>query len=68
ATVARAARAAAGRAGARDAARVALAPTLEELQQSAFELLDRMLPLVPLSLPPRVEGSETLRLLETLPA
>lgn len=68
ATVARAARAAAGRAGARDAARAALAPTLEELQDSAFALLDRMLPLVPLSLPPRVEDSEELRLLETLPA
>jgi hypothetical protein len=53
-----AARAAAGgaaggaaRAAARAAARDALAPTVAELQASAFDLLDRMLPTVPLALP-----------------
>jgi hypothetical protein len=35
-----------GRAAIRAAARAAVAPTLHELQHSAFELLDRMLPLV----------------------
>jgi hypothetical protein len=35
-----------GRAAARAAARDALAPTLGQLQRSAFDLLDRMLPLV----------------------
>jgi hypothetical protein len=49
ATVARGARAGTGRAAARDAARAALAPTLEELRLSAFGLLDRMLPMVPLA-------------------
>ena len=48
ATIARAARTAGGRAAAKDAARYALAPTLETLQRSAFTLLDRMLPTVPL--------------------
>ena len=47
ATIARAARAGAGRSEARDAARAAIAPTLEQLQRSAFELLDRMLPTAP---------------------
>ena len=51
ATVSRAARTGAGRAAARDAARSALAPTLERLQESAFGLLDRMLPTVPLAQP-----------------
>jgi hypothetical protein len=46
ATLARAARPAAGRAAARQAARAALTPTLDALQRSAFELLDRMLPTV----------------------
>ena len=45
ATLARAARARSSRAGARDALSAALAPTLEELQESAFGLLDRMLPM-----------------------
>jgi hypothetical protein len=49
ATVARTARAGADRAAARDAARTALVPTLEELQRSAFALLDRMLPTVALT-------------------
>jgi len=48
ATIARAARTAAGRAEAREAARRALAPTLDALQHSAFALLARMLPTVPL--------------------
>ena len=48
AMIARAARTSAGRAAAREAARCALAPTLEALQRSAFALLDRMLPTVPL--------------------
>ncbi len=51
ATIARMARASAGRAAAREAARAALAPTLEQLRRSAFELLDRMLPTVPLLAP-----------------
>jgi hypothetical protein len=51
ATIARAARTAAGRAAAKDAARHALAPTLETLQRSAFTLLDSMLPTVPLEAP-----------------
>jgi hypothetical protein len=38
-------------AAARDAAGDALAPTLRELQASAFELLDRMLPTVAVTLP-----------------
>jgi hypothetical protein len=46
ATVARAARAGADRAAAREAVRAALAPTLEGLRESAFGLLDRMLPTV----------------------
>jgi len=51
AVIARAARMAAGRAAANDAARYALAPTLETLQRSAFTLLDRMLPTVSLDTP-----------------
>jgi len=48
ATIARGARATGGRAAAKEAARRALAPTLAALQRSAFALLDRMLPMVPL--------------------
>jgi hypothetical protein len=48
AIIARAARTATGRAEAREAARCALGPTLDALQHSAFALLDRMLPTVPL--------------------
>ena len=48
AIIARAARTATGRAAAREAARCALAPTLDALQRSAFSLLDRMLPTMPL--------------------
>lgn len=51
ATVAREARAGGGRAAAREAARAALAPTLNELRASAFGLLERMLPTVPLAAP-----------------
>jgi hypothetical protein len=51
ATVARAARARSSRGGARDALSAALAPTLEELQESALSLLDRMLPTVALAGP-----------------
>jgi hypothetical protein len=51
ATVARTARTGAGRAAARDSARAALAPTLEELERSAFGLLDRMLPTIALTPP-----------------
>ncbi len=51
ATLVRATRTGTGRAAARDAARAALAPTVRQLHQSAFALLDRMLPAVPLSLP-----------------
>ena len=46
AMLARGARAGTGRAAARDATRAALASTLTELRQSAFELLDQMLPTV----------------------
>jgi hypothetical protein len=46
AIVAREARTRTSRSAARDVARSALAPTLEELQRSAFGLLDRMLPTV----------------------
>jgi hypothetical protein len=67
ATVARAARARTSRAGARDAVRVALAPTLEELQESALRLLDRMLPTVALS-PPLAEPSDRVSALATMPA
>ena len=56
ATIARAARTAAGRAAAKDAARCALAPTLDRLQQSAFMLLDRMLPTVSLDAPSTVNA------------
>jgi len=51
ATRAREARAGFGRSAARQAARAALAPTLDELRRAAFELLDRMLPTVPLVAP-----------------
>ncbi len=49
ATISRHARAGAGRAGARDAARASLAPTLKALETSLFGLLDRLLPTVALS-------------------
>ena len=51
ATVAREARAGVGRSAARDAARAALAPTVDDLRRSAFALLDRMLPTIPIVLP-----------------
>jgi hypothetical protein len=58
ATVAREARAGAGRATAKETARASLAPTLAELEASAFALLDRMLPTVVLSpAPTQVERS-----------
>ena len=47
AMVVRQARAGTGRAAAREAARLALDPIVDELQTSAFGLLDRMLPTVP---------------------
>ena len=53
-----------GRSAARDAARTSLAPTVAELQQSAFALLDRMLPTVALSAPSAVAdaaGDDALR-------
>ena len=69
ATVVRAARAGASRTEARNAGPAALARTLEELQESAFALLDRMLPLVPLSLsPPVVEDAGELCSLAAVPA
>jgi hypothetical protein len=49
ATIAREARLGAGRSAAKDAARLSLAPILEELEATVFELLDRMLPTVALS-------------------
>jgi len=57
-----------GRAGgSRAAARAALAPTIAELQRSAFTLLDRMLPTLPLPLPVAPDASELGRL-AALPA
>jgi hypothetical protein len=58
AMVARGARSGGGRAAAREAARLALAPTLETLQRSAFTLLDQMLPTVALAGPARVDSLE----------
>jgi hypothetical protein len=51
ATIGREARTGPSRAGAREAARAALAPIMEELQGSAFSLLDRMLPTASLAVP-----------------
>lgn len=51
AALTREARSGAGRAAARAAARAALAPTLADLEQSAFGLLDRMLPTIPIPAP-----------------
>jgi hypothetical protein len=51
ATLVRAAQSGTGRAAAREAARRTLAPTLEALCESSFQLLDRMLPTVALELP-----------------
>jgi hypothetical protein len=59
ATIARAARTPSSRGGARDALRAALAPTLEALHESAFGLLDRMLPTVA-SAPPLAERDQPL--------
>jgi hypothetical protein len=67
ATVSRAARAATSRAAARDAARAALAPALEQLQESAFALMDRMLPLVPLA-PPVAQDADELCSSAALPS
>jgi hypothetical protein len=47
ATIAREGRAGTSRAAARDSARASLAPTLRQLEVSAFALLDRMLPTIP---------------------
>jgi len=51
ATIGREARPGPSRAAAREAARAALAPIIEELQASAFSLLARMLPTAPLAVP-----------------
>ena len=67
ATVCRTARSGTGRSEARDGARAALAPTLEALRESAFELLDRMLPLVPLT-PPVAQDADELGSLVATPA
>jgi hypothetical protein len=57
ATIGRDARTGCGRAAAREAARAALAPIIQELQGSAFSLLDRMLPTAPLAVPVAGVGS-----------
>ncbi len=59
-----------GRAAARDAARASLAPIVGELQQSAFGLLDRMLPTVELELdsPSVVAGAARGNVLRGEPA
>jgi hypothetical protein len=67
AAVARNARAGGGRAAARDATRATVAATLADLQESAFALLDRMLPLAPLPLP-GVEDAQELCPLAAMPA
>lgn len=59
ATVVRDALARAGRSAAPDVVRAALTPTRLELQKSAFALLDRMLPTVPLA-PPVAADAERL--------
>jgi hypothetical protein len=64
ATVARDARTGVGRSAAKDAARAALAPTVEELRRSAFALLDRMLPTVPIT-PPVVADADLVCALPT---
>jgi hypothetical protein len=51
ATIGRDARTGPSRAAARDAARTALAPIIEELKDSAFSLLDRMLPTAAFAVP-----------------
>jgi hypothetical protein len=56
ATLARGAKTSAGRTAARETARLALAPTLEALQRSAFALLDQMLPTVALDSPAVADG------------
>ncbi len=48
-----------GRAAARDAARASLAPIVAELQQSAFALLDQMLPTVALETPSVALGARS---------
>jgi len=57
ATIGRDARTGPGRAAAREAARAALSPIIEELQGLAFSLLDRMLPTAPLAVPDAGVGS-----------
>jgi hypothetical protein len=57
-----------GRAAARDAARASLAPIVGELRQSAFGLLDRMLPTVALDSPSVVVGAARGNVLRGEPA
>ncbi len=63
AMIGREARGVAGRAAAREAVRKALAPTLKELQGSAFALLDRMLPTEPVVMPVEDERSRGPRVM-----
>jgi hypothetical protein len=58
AVLVRMARSAAGRAAARDAARAALTPTVTELRESVFLLLDRMLPTIPLAIPTAADAAQ----------
>jgi hypothetical protein len=51
------------RAAARDASRAALAPTLEKLRASAFSLLDRMLPTVPIAPPVRDDAGQPFQMM-----
>lgn len=67
ATVAREGRTGLGRSAARKAARATLAPVLGELQRSVFELLDEMLPTVPLAMPV-VDDADLLCSGEAVPA
>jgi len=60
AAVARGARSGGGRSATREAARSVLAPTTQELQESAFVLLDRMLPTVAIARPERAGGLSPL--------
>ncbi|HYB30835.1 MAG TPA: hypothetical protein VEF89_29845 [Solirubrobacteraceae bacterium] len=66
ATIGREARTGPGRSAAREAARAALAPIIEDLRDSAFSLLDRMLPTVPLAVP--VADAATVASASTVPA
>jgi hypothetical protein len=57
-----------GRAAAKEAARAALAPTVERLRQSVFGLLDRMLPTEPVSARSAVSAGNAVAARSAVPA